>query len=523
MELAAKLSDRIQARESTTADDRTLELAQETAVSSPSCEDKSVTRQNASVVGTKQSPPRKEAVSNSDLAEVARRVSLTRRCSEGILLTDEMPEKRTSHSVLQKTTSLTGERRKPESLPSCSMKPKMQLDELNGSIQTLVDENEDPASEWKADQGGGGGGGGGDSGIDPGEIEIFKFPPPAPDDYNLVGEQFRELRAHVGEANSGTSTPRTERAPSMSACHAVSTEAAAVGDETPHCMSPSRLRPNQHWCSSPPLLYHSDHLLLSRTSSDEEITTTTLPPFSFTTPTTHPPPRSASPFSQSWASSEASFYLPPPSHPWAPPSSPALLQSRPYSSLPSSPTLMMERRRSSSSSSSSSFSYARPRHASQQHHHRYSQDAAFSEFSSSAYGDSPVYPVHRKPSSWMASEEYSRTMYSDAASFDAGGGGSVRFEDRMCSSLAADLAPTGPVHSRSRSYSNPQNILNRFSGSYSLTLAPIYSSMPGSSGDSPQHRVSISNTAYKCFNIRRRKDVRLSSSEPNLSALHLSS
>ena len=198
---------------------------------------------------------------------------------------------------------------------------------------------------------------GGDSGIDPGEVDIFKFP-----------QQHDHQKLHVSNSLSTTelSTVSGDRTPlgclspepnhsaaecaqggsvSPSGCIFLETDKKSKkGIPISPILSPSCSTPNlteclgqrkpvaatsvlEEVCSNPSPTHSSfSH---SRTSSVED--TSQGDPSILVTLREH----STSPLEQSWASSEFSFTLPSPSTPWAPPSSPNPPSNR--HSLPSSP------------------------------------------------------------------------------------------------------------------------------------------------------------------------------------------
>ncbi len=223
--------------------------------------------------------------------------------------------------------------------------------EKHSSMQTLLaeegvmDGGNEPAISHR---------GGGDSGIDPGEMDIFKYPQ----------QQRHQLQVSTAScnftdrsSNSGDHTPvcctspepnpnicNSRNAATPSARHDLQKrDSAAKGISVTPVISPSCSIPNlresaeNNGCGGPaeeskfidPITNSSpthSSFSHSRTSSIDasQLDTSLLIG-----------ERSQSPFTQSWASSEFSFILPSPSTSWAPPSSPALPHNR--HSLPSSP------------------------------------------------------------------------------------------------------------------------------------------------------------------------------------------
>jgi hypothetical protein len=235
--------------------------------------------------------------------------------------------------------------------------------------------------------------------------------------------------------------------------------------------------------------------------------------------------RSSSPNAQSCASSEFSFYLPSPSFPWAPPSSP-IGQQKHSRSLPATPT------------------HATPA----RNHFRYSQEITSSHLSSAA-----VYPLsYNMSESSIMSGEYPSNVDHTLANGDFSDstnrhslhvpGKTVHFlpEDidrDLCKRLDDDFSGNFLIgdlssklsHRRSRSHSNPAHMITQQSATsthYSLTYARSPPTTPTKDHD-PEHVAVTTRTSHyctqqklKCYNIRLRRGVRLSNSVPNLPSMY---
>lgn len=382
---------------------------------------------------------------------------------------------------------------------------------LNSSMQTLVGDEPD---DLKVDNIGGGG----DSGIDPGEAEVFKFPPKIELSNGLSDGSKRngaviEPVCEDGRSNRGTGTVISEE-----------------GDSTPLCTSPTFIPakpitgqggPKGSLVNGTvttqslleveegePLLISTPHHLGSSLGGSDNVHD----------PFVTPCRRSSSPNAQSCASSEFSFYLPSPSFPWAPPSSPIGLQKHSMS-LPATPT-----------------------HTTPRNHFRYSQ-----EITSSSHLCSAVYPLNyisegrnvlhgECPLKALANGDFGEGNIHDSSHIT---GKTVHFlptdiDRDLCKRLGDDFSSdlfTGDSckvsHRRSRSHSNPAHMITQQSASthYSLTYARSPPVTP-TKGHEPEHTPVRSRTSHhttlqqlKCYNIRLRRGVRLSNSAPNLPSL----
>lgn len=248
----------------------------------------------------------------------------------------------------------------------------------------------------------------------------------------------------------------------------------ASGDETPICASPSLSR------------VHDKRFMLETTDS---IATPILTRSSWDTSAGYAahvtPGQCATPLAQSWTSSEFSFNLPSPSTPWAPPPSPAV-PLRLSTSLPTSPTLKRRFRRSlglESDHSSDSSMFLQP------HRKSVPSPQSHSQRNSALFQD--------------AVDQMHNTIYEE-------GSDNMQFWNSkdLCTCLEHQFSQVeyNSPNCRSRSHSNPAFAVRRQSLNYTLTLAR----------HSPD---SIHSSAYKWYNIRLRKNARLSSSAPNLVAL----
>lgn len=216
---------------------------------------------------------------------------------------------------------------------------------LNSSAQTLVPEDGcdvgGRGESWiapGADTVGGRGGGGGDSGIDPGDVEVFQFPASSTSDpthYEYTATS-AELSCDQGDHTPICTSPSlssTKYCTVFSRAAATSAPCDDINQSPRDLWTRSRDQGaidingscDQDYFISP---VHS-RFSFSGASSDD---LGELDGQNFVTPMG----RSISPMAQSWTSSECSFSLPTPSTPWAPPSSP-LPPITPHS-LPTSPS-----------------------------------------------------------------------------------------------------------------------------------------------------------------------------------------
>ena len=249
---------------------------------------------------------------------------LLRRTSDGTLYHGLLTNRR--HAILQKSKSLNaggeeeGEEGRGDHVP-----PHPHADGpisracLYSSAQTLVPEDDvTPCGDQLM---GGRGGGGGDSGIDPGDVEVFQFPP-STDENHTPDHTPTTILDPQGDNTPICTSPHLNHSPLITE-YATPTTTSEVG-----MAGPGRWREVGGFAprSSPT---HSGYSF-SRTSSEELMMD--YDSRNLATPSEH----CLSPTGQSWTSSEFSFSLPTPSTPWAPPSSP--MPPHPHSSLPTSPS-----------------------------------------------------------------------------------------------------------------------------------------------------------------------------------------
>ena len=296
---------------------------------------------------------------------------------------------------------------------------------------------------------------GGDSGIDPGEVLC--------------------AAALSCSFEAGLNTVGGENTLSLKAGSKMAD--VASGDETPLCASPSLSRMRDRKV----MLETTDSIatpILTRSSWDTSI--------EYTAHVT--PGQSATPLAQSWTSSEFSFNLPSPSTPWAPPPSPAV-PFRLSTSLPTSPTLKRRFRRSlglESDHSTDSSTFLQP------HRRSVPSPQSHSQRNSALFQD--------------AVDQMHNTIYEEGTEND------VQFWNSkdLCTCLEHQFsqAQYNSPNCRSRSHSNPAFAIRKQSLNYTLTLAR----------HSPDS-IPSSAASYKWYNIRLRKNARLSSSAPNLPSL----
>jgi len=408
--------------------------------------------------------------------------------------------------------------------------------------------------------------GGGDSGIDPGEVDIFKFP---------LQQDHQKLHSSVSvaefSANSGDRTPlgclspdldpsaaaecrrRDSISPSRHVILNTDKENSTKGFFISPVLSPSCSTPNLTDCPGqrkpvasmnvPPEAVHpanpspnARHSFSHSRSSSTEVS----PPEDGSLLVTLRE-RSASPTGQSWASSEFSFTLPSPSTPCAPPSSPNPPSSR--HSLPSSPCYRHSpyhsfRRHNSPHQSVKSRTLT----------HRYSQEISSSQSSSHLRKDSSS-SSHTRPKSCRNSALFPGTPEQSASSrnlvtdlqqdfdkmmklvktvrFDAeedsyagGGPDDFDYDDNGCMEMRFDYASR-----RQRSKSSParrtrktsacsslvgDNRSNKTLREYGITLKT----------DLVDFDATCSSKYYK---ITQTSNTRLSSSTPDLSKFSLQS
>ena len=296
---------------------------------------------------------------------------------------------------------------------------------------------------------------GGDSGIDPGEVLC--------------------AAALSCSFEAGLNTIGGENTLSLKAGSKMAD--VASGDETPLCASPSLSRMRDRKV----MLETTDSIatpILTRSSWDSSI--------GYTAHVT--PGQSATPLAQSWTSSEFSFNLPSPSTPWAPPPSPTV-PFRLSTSLPTSPTLKRRFRRSlglESYHSTDSSTFLQP------HRRSVPSPQSHSQRNSALFQD--------------AVDQMHNTIYEEGTEND------VQFWNSkdLCTCLEHQFSQVqyNSPNCRSRSHSNPAFAIRKQSLNYTLTLAR----------HSPDS-IPSSAVSYKWYNIRLRKNARLSSSAPNLPSL----
>lgn len=416
-------------------------------------------------------------------------------------------------------------------LPSGSGGRHLGTNIINSSMQTLMGDKPD---DLKVDNLGGGG----DSGIDPGEAEVFKFPPKIELSNGLSNGSSKRngvviepavIVVEDGQLNYAQNGPV-----SGSGGGGVSAE---EGDLTPLCASPTFVPAAKFVASQTPYVVQGEgrSSLVVEVEEGEPLLISTPHHLASSSlaesgnvhdPFMTPCRRSSSPNTQSCASSEFSFYLPSPSFPWAPPSSP-IGQQMHSRSLPATPT------------------HATPTSVTQ-NHFRYSQEITSSRLSSAA-----VYPLsYNMSESSIMSGEYPSKVDHKMANGDFSDssnrnslhipGKTVHFlpEDvhqDLCKRLDDDFSSTSligdllckPSHRRSHSHSNPAHMITQQSATsthYSLTYARSPPTTP-TKGHDPELVAVRTRTSHqthkqlKCYNIRLRRGVRLSNSVPNLPSM----
>ena len=404
---------------------------------------------------------------------------------------------------------------------------------LNSSMQTLVGDEPD---DLKMDNLGGGG----DSGIDPGEAEVFKFPPKIELSNGLsdrakhngvviesLVEDGQSRCAQNGTTNGGVGVANSVEGDLTPLCASptfVSTAAKPIASQTPHSLGDERnslvngtviTQSLLEMEEGEPLLISTPHHLGSLGGSGN-----------VHDPFVTPYRRSSSPNAQSCASSEYSFYLPSPSFPWAPPSSPISLQKQ-SRSLPATPT------------------HATPTNIAR-NHFRYSQEITSSHLCSAVYpvnyiseggdlrDDCPSKVNHALYSNGDFGESIHDSSHVSGKTVhflpvDIDRDPCKRLDDDFSSDLLSGDLSYKLSHKRSRSHSNPAHMITKESASthYSLTYARSPPATPTKDHE-PEHtdcyavRTRTSHHTLqqlKCFNIRLRRGVRLSNSAPNLPSM----
>ena len=350
-------------------------------------------------------------------------------------------------------------------------------EDRNGSQKTLVSDS----TEEELGRSGGKNKGGGDSGIDPGEMFRCSTTSESSSSCNI------NMTGEKNPADTGRSRTDTISSPKR-------TRPLAHAEYTPLYAGLSlhgNKRPKNVLIVNSALQTESRTPgPLSRASSDD------VPRhLVFVTPSG----QCTSPLAQSLASSDFSFNLPSPSTPWAPPCSPnsAIRPSHSHS-LPSSPVSF--RRFRFSQEMPSSFQVTGPSLIlANKRHNRKSTPIL------SAYDDTRNSAHFEQFGAYSIAEGDFET--------DSEADKSAHFwkRDSLCTNLDEEhfsrMMDSPSQLQRTRSRSNPAFVVRKQSAAnYSLTLARC---SPDSSASS-----------YKCYNIKLRKNYRLSSSEPNLTLLY---
>ena len=434
--------------------------------------------------------------------------------SEGTLQIDEdeklvqnpNPSQLGGHTILQKSKSLGISMENHNKMPS--LVPMAAGDgNLSSSIQTLVGEDGIVSPDKLAM---GRGGGGGDSGIDPGEVDVFKFP---------TSQDSKQT--HLSESADDQGGDHTPLCTSPNLCSSMCKEDSNAhvqkGMAIDGSCDASVPKDNDELNSISPV--HNNNCSFSGASSDEM---TDFDNQVYVTPTG----QCTSPLAQSWASSECSFNLPTPSIPWAPPSSP--MPPHTPNSLPSSPLHITP-------------------HCTG-HHHRYSHDITGNFHTYSHPGKSSF---SRQTRSCRNSALFSDPkignglnldVSNDIADFKDGhnmrvptprsvhfvDGESVHWIDedydyrmRMMyydkNALSFNDSPihSSPFSPRARSKSSPSHAIRKHSSNF-----------PASGGRETEYGIKLNSDllnsephSCKCFSITQRSNTRLSSSAPDLSKL----
>ena len=508
------------------------ETAQQPVSSNLAVESSECSTQDSSVGGVREENC---IVSNAKI--------LTRRSSEGDLKfnclsssnqdqdktpsSKQRPLNRKFRYPLIKSISLNtaNEQESSPFLPSCNGSRHLSANIINSSMQTLVGDESD---DLKVDNLGGGG----DSGIDPGEAEVFKFPPKIELSNGLgngskrngiviesVGEDGQSSYAQNG-TTSGSGVVISEEGDLTPLCASPTfvPVTKSVACQTPHIQGSVRTSLVNGAMTTQSLLEaeEGESLLIS---TPHHLSSSIGGSGNVHDPFMTPCRRSSSPNTQSCASSEFSFYLPSPSFPWAPPSSPIGLQKHSLS-LPATPT------------------HTTPTNVAQ-NRFRYSQ-----EITSSSHLCSAVYPLNyisegnilscEHPSKVDHNGDFGESNIHDSSYIR---GKTVHFlptdiDQDFCKRLDDNFSLTGDSscklsHRRSRSHSNPAHMITQQSASthYSLTYARSPPVTP-TKGHDPEHVVVRTRTSHhttlqqlKCYNIRLRRGVRLSNSAPNLPSM----
>ena len=478
--------------------------------------------------------------------------TLARRSSEGDLKVvppnqedDETSTKkrfnRKFRHPLIKSISLNTANEQESPLPS-DRPDRLNSNILNSSMQTLVG---DDCDDLKVDNLGGGG----DSGIDPGEVEVFKFPPKI-EASNEAEEPGLFTNTSVNMLNSGrqNGVVVAKVLDGESSYLLTGTGDSKIdGDLTPIPASPTFIpMAKPHGRMGNPLVngtvstqFYLEEEAEGPLPSSRQFISLGMTPGSghvhdsFTTPV-H---RSSSPNAQSCASSEYSFCLPSPSFPWAPPSSPTAFKNR-SKSLPTTPTHVTLRSSSSSHSSRKHFRFSTEITSHTLCSAVYPMNLVSADSRLSDYDDNLPYTA--RTHSRMHDFTDADTEEKFAQDHVRVRGKIVHFlpvdaDHDLCKRLDDDfsrttLADSYKVHRRSRSHSNPAQVIQKQSATGSNSYSLTYARSPPTStheaeldpyGVRPRPCNSTHHTTqqFKCYNIQQRRGVRLSNSAPNIPSL----
>ena len=399
---------------------------------------------------------------------------LFRRTSD-LVIHQSAPLDVNQHRALHKSKSLNAEFEPLQ--PQPLLPPR---GALNSSAQTLVPEDEVGRRECA-----------GDSGIDPGDLEVFKFP-------------------------LTSTSPRPPHIAAAAAAELLGNQ----GDNTPICTSPNLNQDTRSYCTSTSkaTTINDSHASLVRdrysfsgTSSDEM---TDFDSTSFMSPNG----QCTSPLGPwSTTSSELSYSLPTPSTPWAPPPSP--FRSNTPHSLPTSPvhlyrhhahmqTSIKQQYRKSAEVTSKNVVYP---------------SSCLRKTSSNSCRTSALFSDVKDAGSFDSEEEFKRKLSIKSVHFvDDSDCGSIDSGTKLYSDedLEFDHESSKFVlqqRHRHRSKSNPQN---RISGG-DITIAHFGEVLPGGEYGIrlKQDWIDADPHSCKCYKIGQHSNTRLSSSTPDLSKL----
>lgn len=388
---------------------------------------------------------------------------------------DTQQQQQQQHRALHKSKSLNA-----ESEPGQSQ----YRGTLNSSVQTLVPEDEVVRGECA-----------GDSGIDPGDFEVFKFPltstSPRPPHKEYIAAAAAELLSDQGDHTPICTSPNLNpKQDTRSYCTPIS-KATAIGNSH---ISPVR-----------------DRYSFSGTSSASDEMESCVSPNG----------QCNSPLGQwSTTSSELSYSLPTPSTPWAPPPSP--FSSNTPHSLPTSPILcfrhcmqasaIKRQHRKSAEVTSKNVAYPSSclRKTSSNRPHSCRTSSLFSDEKDGSFDSDDEFKrklsiksVHFVDNSDCGSVDSGTKLYSD---------GDLEFDHHERLSSNKNVFS---LQQRPRSKSNPQNrTIAHFDGDQVL---------PGGEYSIRLKQDWIDATAdphsCKCYKIGQHSNTRLSSSTPDLSKL----